>query len=328
MKIFFIVVLSIAAGITAGLFAFKYVSGYLPSSLFAVCSEKYELLNPQLDCETKQVIRKTEYTSLQLNVEKYIKDLIELKKVTSVSVYYRDLVQGPTFGIDEYNVFVPASLLKLPLLITYLNIADEDKKILTRKASYSAVNNEVTQERDIEQQIKPKTLYAISELLSRMIVYSDNLSYGLLVKSLEKAYPNKNLYINTLKELGLVNPENTSESNFTVKSYSSLFRQLYNASYLSPKMSDYALQLLTKSTYKDGLVAGVPNTVKIAHKYGEREGLENGETQLHDCGIVYYPQNPYVLCVMSRGSDSAQLSNILKTISKKVYDEVNSRRIQ
>jgi len=70
----------------------------------------------------------------------------------------------------------------------------------------------------------------------------------------------------------------------------------------------------------------VPKEVRVAHKFGEL-GLPNGEKQLHDCGIIYYPGNPYLLCVMSKGKDSQKLSGIIQTISSMVYKEVDSRKI-
>jgi hypothetical protein len=43
---------------------------------------------------------------------------------------------------------------------------------------------------------------------------------------------------------------------------------------------------------------------------------------MHDCGIVYAKNQPYVLCVMSRGKSFADLSDAIALISKTVYDEM------
>jgi beta-lactamase class A len=87
-------------------------------------------------------------------------------------------------------------------------------------------------------------------------------------------------------------------------------------------MSEKALKLLTQTKYKDALYAGVPQHIEVAHKFGERQFLPSQEKQLHDCGIVYHPQNPYLLCIMSRGQDFKKLSNIIKNISKATYDHL------
>src|SRR5207248_2823209 len=93
----------------------------------------------------------------------------------------------------------------------------------------------------------------------------------------------------------------TPNPQVSVVTYSSFFRVLYNASYLTRDDSQKALALLAGVDYKDGLVAGVPASVPIAHKFGERETTGDTTKQLNDCGIVYYPSHPYLLCVMTRG---------------------------
>jgi hypothetical protein len=50
--------------------------------------------------------------------------------------------------------------------------------------------------------------------------------------------------------------------------------------------------------------------------------------QLHDCGIVYFPDNPYIICVMTRGDDVNELAPVVAHISKMVYDEFESRRVE
>ena len=45
--------------------------------------------------------------------------------------------------------------------------------------------------------------------------------------------------------------------------------------------------------------------------------------QLHDCGIVYYPKHPYLLCVMTRGDSFEYLDDTIRDISHLVYQEVN-----
>ena len=112
----------------------------------------------------------------------------------------------------------------------------------------------------------------------------------------------------------------------SVKTYAYFFRILYNATYLGHTYSEKALELLNNREFPDGIVAGVPENIPVAHKFGERtvespEGIVTTE-ELHDCGIVYYPSKPYILCVMTKGTDIASLKEIIKTISKTVSDEV------
>lgn len=70
------------------------------------------------------------------------------------------------------------------------------------------------------------------------------------------------------------------------------------------------------------LTAGIPNNYEISHKFGERQYLSTGEKQLHDCGIIYIPKKPYLLCVMTRGKNFDDLANTIKLISKTVFTQI------
>jgi beta-lactamase class A len=110
----------------------------------------------------------------------------------------------------------------------------------------------------------------------------------------------------------------------SVKQYSSLYRVLFNASYLSKEYSQKALEILSKSEFKDGIVDGIPQSMTIAHKFGERH-YSTGVDQLHDCGIIYYPYHPYLLCIMTKGTDFKQQSKTIRDISDKIYKEMEKR---
>ena len=109
----------------------------------------------------------------------------------------------------------------------------------------------------------------------------------------------------------------------SAENYASFFRVLFNASYLSRSLSEKALSLLAQSDFKDGLVAGVPPGIKVAHKFGFRITGINGEIkQLHDCGIIYYPRHPYLLCIMTSGKSYEYLDDAIKELSRVVYQEI------
>jgi hypothetical protein len=164
----------------------------------------------------------------------------------------------------------------------------------------------------------PGNVYSVSELITLMIRDSDNNATLLLNQLLGSE---KTQF--TYSDLGIKPPTNQNYS-VTVRTYASFFRILYNATYLNREYSDKALHLLTESAFTKGLRAGVPTSIPIAHKFGERTILEGQENQLHDCGIVYYPGRPYLLCVMTRGSDYENMADAIKTISSIIYKEIKA----
>jgi beta-lactamase class A len=274
-------------------------------------------------CEPSLAPKKKEYVVLKNEIIEYIEKQKKEGKLTDAAVYFRDLENGPTMNINGQTDFIPASLLKLPLMMTYYKKAEDDPNLLQRKVK---VEGDVS---SLPQNIQPKQTaevgkeYTIDQLIGLLISESDNTAWKVLLGDLRKNYSEED-FISTLSDLGIVDPrKRTDQQYITASTYAAIFRVLYNSSYLSIAMSDKALGLLAKSDFNDGLVAGLPTSTKVAHKFGEQK---NGDSQeLHDCGIVYYEPNPYIICVMTKGYDVSDLSGVIKDISQKVYQEVDSR---
>ncbi len=289
---------------------------------------EWELTNPALNYEYGQSIMDNK----EVNLEGYLGEYIQQKKynneINHVSVYYRNLNNGNRFGINEKEMFSPASLMKLPLLLVYLKKIEKDPKLWDEKIVYVKDASEENYKQNVEPE---ETLingqaYTVRELLTHMIKYSDNKASVLLEKNIHLED-----YQRAFTENNLVFPpiiDGKFDNNLKVIDYARFFRILFNASYVNKELSNYALQLLTQIDFKNWLVAEVDKNITIAHKFGERgiigrDGVE--QKQLHDCGIIYYPQHPYVLCVMTRGYELKTLENIVSDISKKVYQEVKRK---
>jgi len=96
---------------------------------------------------------------------------------------------------------------------------------------------------------------------------------------------------------------------------------LYNTGYLSKDMSQFALELLSQSTFTQGITGGVPAETRVAHKFGY--AVIDGEGQLHDCGIIYHPKMSYILCVLTTGQDTNKANEAIMDISRTVYQSVS-----
>ncbi|MDP3697580.1 MAG: serine hydrolase [Candidatus Taylorbacteria bacterium] len=294
--------------------------------LLGLCEEKYSFINPRFGCGDKHVIDKKGYAELKSELISLIEQKKNEGKVEQVAIFFRDLESGPTLGINDRIDFVPASLLKLPYALAALRLAEEEgPEILQEKVTYTGnpIYSQVFKPKEI---IRTGTAYTVDELIFRSLAYSDNLAGELLFDYLKKIRGD-DLILGIYRDLGIINPEDPITSSIiSTKGYASIFRQLYNVSFLNRDSSEKLLSILSQSNFENGLAGGVPRDLKIAHKFGERF-LETGEKQLHDCGIIYYPGNPYLLCVMTRGNNFNDLANIIGVISEEFYKEMDSRRL-
>lgn len=289
------------------------------------CKKTYSFINSTLVCNESPVIKKTGYAKLQSELENYIENEKEKNNIINTSIYFRDLKNGPVFGINETAEFAPASLLKLPLAFVYLNWAEKDEDILNKQLIFKGGLEDFNQTFSLGEKLIVNNTYTIEELIMRMLKYSDNDSYATLIDYLLDNN-NEQLLTQTFLELGFIAPQDAYDEVISVRRYGSIFRALYNSSILNTEKSERVLEWLSNSNFNDGIVAGVPKDIKVSHKFGERF-YEDGLKQLHDCGIVYFPKNPYLLCVMTRGKDFIQMSKVIENISREVYREVEGRKI-
>ncbi len=235
-----------------------------------------------------------------------------------------NLVTGTWSNIYEKDKYYPSSLGKIPILIAYLQLSESDGSTMSKTLTYPFGSEDTNLRQDIkpEKNIQPGKAYTIEDLLEYMIRYSDNNAAVLLankinLNSLKKVYadleiPLEDTSVN-ISNLDYISPQQIS----------TLFRVLYNATYLSRENSEKALKLMSETSFNEGIASGVPAETTVSHKMGVvgiGPALEKtNEHELHDCGIIYV-ERPYALCVMSRGTGKiSQMEVLLKDISKAVY---------
>lgn len=283
----------------------------------------YDFINPLLECdiEGEPAIKK------YIPFESRLKDKIEKEVIIPnddvyLSFYFRNLNNGPWFGIRENDAFSPASLLKVPIMMAYLKEIEDNPDLAHREITFKEKDRNTFSQKIISKDnLELGNVYTVEDLIRSMVVSSDNNAMMLLLENISQEKLDK-VYV----DLGVVAPSNEKIDDFmSVKEYASFFRILYNAAYLNKKSSEKALELLSQTDYKEGLVAGLNENIRVSHKFGERSLDENGKTkkQLHDCGIVYYEKYPYLSCVMTRGNDYKKLSNIIAQVSKITFEEIS-----
>ncbi len=251
-----------------------------------------------------------------------LSDIIDQSKsedlATDASVYYRDFNTSTWVGVNESDNYEPSSLVKIITLIAYLKIAEQDSEILNQELQYRY-------HEDPGQTYKPKTRlsdgpHSVKELLIEMIIDSDQDA----MKILNSYRPDKIAQV--FKDLQLPLPTAISIDYMSAEIVSRIFRVLINATYLTRSYSEEALKLLSFTTFNQGIVAGVQASTTISHKFGEHTFVDpQGKLlwrELHDCGIVYYPNHPYLLCVMTKGTDFVKLESVIEKISSAVYSSI------
>lgn len=262
-------------------------------------------------------------------IEDYINKAKQKNPEILIAYYFRDLDNGIWMGINEKEEFAPASLFKLPLMLAILKEAESNPAILSATYQYFAKDFVGLDKGDEGFEKKDGSFYSLDELIRQMIVYSDNEAALILLK-----YIGDDKLDAVEKFLSQSVPKNgKANTNFIkVKNYASIFRVLYNCTFLNKEMSLKALNYLSQSQYKNGIRKSIPAEIPIAHKYGIRDIELNGTKikgyQLHHFGIVYYPNKPFTIGIMTRGKNQQVSDEIISELARITYTEVNRQMQQ
>jgi beta-lactamase class A len=279
----------------------------------------YKFIKPIVTVESNQ--ESESYTSLKNVITSYIDKLKGEQKLYSASVYLTHFEDGSWMSVNPNESYHPASMMKVANLLTFLRMDELYPHFLDKHLVYNKSLMPVPEQTFNSKQIEDGKSYSIRELLKYMILYSDNNATNLLMK-----HGDDKTFFKLFRDLKVPLPE-TEKKYFlmTAQEYSTLFKVLYNSSYLSFENSEYAIHLLTQSDFKLGMVKELPAGLVVAHKFGE---MKMGDLmQLHETGLIYFGNTPYLLTIMTKGKDIPYLANVISTISKMAYDDI-SRKVQ
>ncbi len=266
---------------------------------------------------TDVLIQDRSMSSLKSQLENYISQKISSNTFQIASIYVRKLDNGSYISINGNELYNPASLMKVAYLITYLKEAETKPSLLQKKIFFDKHFQEGNNQNIVSFSLKEKHNYTISDLLQAMIVYSDNDATALLQQNI-----NSTIFKKLFVDLQLPAPPLQGEYFIGASDYAKFLRVLYSSTYLDAAFSEFAISLMLRSTFNEGICSTLDPSIPVAHKFGER--VLNNVAQLHEFGIVYYNNSPYLIGVMVKGNSLAPLKQSLGEISGIVFKYMQS----
>ncbi len=304
-------------------FASKKYNTFIQALHLVRSSDKYTpFVHPLIGLDVPNALSINQFAPLSQKIYSTFQQDSDV--VSRYSVYFRDLNKGLWVGINENDSYDPASMLKVALAMAAYKQGESDSDFIQSAHQYTpelaAINT--SNPYNDPSELKVGQDYTIEYLVSKMLIDSDNGAKDILGNVVDSK-----IVDDVYSTLGVSVPSDSGGYTISAKKYSSFFRILYGGAYLNNSDSNTILSLLSTATFKNGIVAGVSASTTVAHKFGEHINTSDNtinSTELHDCGIVYHPTNPYVLCVMTEGKNESDLSNFIQQVSSVVYQEVNN----
>lgn len=284
--------------------------------------DKYTFINPLIGTVSAPATDVGVFSELQEELQEYIEKEKKNKELYDVSFYFRDLSSPLWFGINENSSFFPASLFKLPIAIAVYRQGEKEPGFLGKVVRYTKELDEINKSipENAESKLVVGETYSVENLVTIMLEHSDNGAKDLLLMALDRKY-----LVELFRIVSGVDPFTTATDEISSRKYAHFLRLLYSASYLNEENSEQILSILSQGEFKEGIIAGLPQAVKVANKFGIYEmnlpikGELTNVTMLHDCGVVYHTGHPYILCVMTQGKDVQSLLQVISSVSKIVY---------
>lgn len=239
-----------------------------------------------------------------------------LPEGTQYSFYFEYLPSGTTMRIGDDNQLVAASLIKLPLVMNLYRAAEMDKIDLDQVVTIQ--EDQIDDAYGDLWQKGAGTQLTLRQLAQLTLEESDNTASRAIHDHVKGLLPEED---QSLAQLDIDQNLQNGQAVIDAKSYASVLKSLYFASYVGRDGSNEILSYLTRSTENRRLTKNLPSSIEVAHK----NGVNNQVWAESDCGIIYVPKRPYIICVMV-GLPETEANTFIADVSKAIYEYVISGR--
>ncbi len=250
-----------------------------------------------------------------------------------IAVAFKTLDGRSEVLIEPDVAFHAASTMKVPVMIELFKQADAGKlsledPLLVRNEFHSIVDNslfKLSSGADSDKAVYAadgRTLTLV-QLCEAMITVSSNFATNLLIEKLgveNIRHTVTQLGAEGMQVLRGVEDQKAFDKGLnnstTARGLMVLFERIGSGTAVGRKPDAAMIEILKRQKFNDGIPAGLPKNVAVAHKTGNITRIH------HDAGIVF-AKRPYVLVILVRGiQDSKQSGALMAKMSRAVYNNV------
>ncbi|MFV0517996.1 MAG: serine hydrolase [Aminipila sp.] len=238
-----------------------------------------------------------------------------------IGFFYKNMITGDTLCYNENDCYIPASVIKLPIMMEIFRLAevgeaDLSEKLLIKDSdkmpSCGALNS-----------FSGNLLVDIRTLCNLMITISDNTATNVLIShfgtdklndgfklmGLEKTRVNRCLFDAEASKKGIQN-------SITPLEIGMLLELLYKDKFVNEKVSGEIKEVLFKQQIKHKIKEKLPIGTKVGSKTGDDDDISS------DVGIVYAKQ-PFVVCFVSNETIPSVFNPFIRETSLSIFNHCN-----
>lgn len=222
--------------------------------------------------------------------------------------------------LNSTKIFPAASMIKVPIMYEIMRQAATDN--LSLDDCLIVTSDIRTGGSGILKELRPNITMTIKELVTLMIIVSDNTATNILIDLVGMAAINT-----TMANLGLKSTvlrrqmmdfaaaQAGQENTTSAADLALLFTTIYSKCELPQEYSDLMLDILKRQQIEDKLPFFLPEETVIAHKTGTLPGVE------HDGGILFLPSGSYIICILTSDlTANYQGLQLVAALGKIIYE--------
>ena len=259
-------------------------------------------------------------------MEKYTEWKKKIEKIISqvegnVCINFYDLNKNNGFSVNGDKKVLSASMIKLLILAELMKKIFENKFSLSdtvMMANFMKIGGD-----GVLKELNTGHHFTLKELATLMIIVSDNQATNILIDFLGMENINQLGKELDLKETFLGRKMMDAEArkkgydNYTcADDISLLLKLIYQEKLINKEASQLMLDILLRQQQGERLQRYLPSDIKIAHKCGDLDNLEN------DGGIIWLGGKAYILVILTNGMPNLQCKQTIGKISKFIYDKM------
>ena len=239
----------------------------------------------------------------------------------STGLLFVDLETGDYVDFNSDKVYPTASVIKLPILIAFLQDVDAGK--INLNEIWMMTNDVIVGGSGEFQDLPVNTKFTAQNVIDKMITISDNTATNMVIKRMGGIN-----YVNQrFAQLGLSNtrlrdwlPDLDGTNTTTLKELAQILAMLDRQSVLSRNSQANALDILRRVKNRKLLAAGLGRGATIAHKTGYIG------TMLGDAGIIEMPNGKrYIGAVIVESDREDSAWDFVPEVSQTVYSYFNNQ---
>lgn len=242
-------------------------------------------------------------------------------------IVLEDLDNNKSWAYNENEIFYAASVIKVPIMITVFAAAEN--KEFNLSDTIVLKREDITGGAGVLQKMTPGTALTIYDLITLMIIQSDNTATNMLIDLVGKERIQKEM-----KKIGLadskyyhklmIQPVNREGSNeITAKEMADMLKKLVTGNIISHWACQQMIDIMKGQQLRNCIPGKLPspesdiigdsNLWEMAHKTGSITRVR------HDVGILYVGDRKMIVSVLSLELDNYESQQVFVEIGWEIY---------